>query len=133
MYFIDSDVILDFTLRREPFFEKARRIFFSDEALCTSTLVLANVFYHCMKFQNKKMAITDLQELLIIFKEVPLSFEDINGSLNSRFKDKEDGFNYFACIRNPEVKGIVTRNSKDFINSQIPVYTPEAYLSHLED
>ncbi|PUB91630.1 MAG: PIN domain nuclease, partial [gamma proteobacterium symbiont of Ctena orbiculata] len=48
-------------------------------------------------------------------------------SVNSTFSDFEDAVQYYSgeCC---EVDGIVTRNTKDYKNTKLPVYTPDELL-----
>ena len=55
--FVDSDVLLDLLLQREPFYLHSQRLFDTgkekDLKLYTSTLILANVHYLVAKLTNK--------------------------------------------------------------------------------
>ncbi|MNL18719.1 hypothetical protein D3C87_1398770 [compost metagenome] len=53
---------------------------------------------------------------------------DVNGkvirqSLKTDFKDYEDAIQYYSALTIPNVDFIVTRNTKDFKKSSLPVLT----------
>ena len=49
-------------------------------------------------------------------------------ALNSKFKDFEDAIQNYASVKSGAIDTIITRNTKDFKNSEIGVLTPEEYL-----
>ena len=55
----------------------------------------------------------------IVRKSLPVS---------SQFHDKEDAMQHYAAIQ-ADCNCIITRNIKDFIHSDIPVYTPKEFLN----
>ena len=54
-------------------------------------------------------------------------------ALNSDFKDFEDALQNYSAVENGTVKVILTRNVKDFKNSELAVLTPESYLKGKND
>ena len=54
--------------------------------------------------------------------------EVVSAALNSKFKDFEDALQNFAAIKSGIIDAILTRNGKDFKNSDIAVFTPEDYI-----
>ena len=68
-----------------------------------------------------------------IFKFV-LSNTDkiINKGLSSKFTDFEDALQYHCAIK-MDCKILITRNEKDFKESEIPVMTPDEYLNSLTE
>jgi len=128
MYFVDSDVILDFVLTRHPFYDDACKILGSNLNIGTTALVLSNVFYISNKKLSTKDVIKDTTDLLKIFKNIPIGLDHVKASFESNFKDKEDGFQHFACLDSDEVMGIITRNVKNWKESELPVYTPKQIL-----
>jgi len=66
------------------------------------------------------------QEIVSIDKHI------IENSLDSEFKDFEDGVQYF-CARRVDADLILTSNKKDFLYSEIEVLTPlEFYNEYME-
>lgn len=135
-YFLDSDVILDFLLDRDPFnfsadeiFEKALnkeiQIFFS-------SLTVANIHYLLRKQYGNDIALDKISELLSFCKILPVSEKEIFGAMKSGFPDFEDAIQHFTAIQNPDIKGIITRNLPDYRKSQVPVFSPESFLSSIK-
>ena len=56
----------------------------------------------------------------------------IKKSLKTDFKDFEDAIQYNCALSINKIDFIVTRDTKDFKNSVLPVLTPEEALSSLE-
>ncbi len=133
-YFLDSDVILDFLLKREPFNIPAREIFaiaFNNKIqIFFSSLTVANIHYLLRRQYGNDLALDKISELLSFCKILPVSEREIFASMKSGFSDFEDAIQHFTAVQNPEIKGIITRNSVDYKKSQIPVFTPEVFLSN---
>jgi predicted nucleic acid-binding protein len=131
--FLDSDVILDYLLKREPFNVPAREIFgyaFNKEIqIYFSSLTVANVHYLLRKQYGNEGALDKITELLRFCKILSVSEKEIFSAIKSGFSDFEYAIQHFTAIQNPEIDGILTRNLSDYRKSQIPVFTPEVFLS----
>ena len=131
--FLDSDVILDFLLKREPFNVPARSIFglgYNGEIqIFLSSLTVANVHYLLRKFYGNDGALKKVSELVSFCKILPVSEKEIFAAMKSGFSDFEDAIQYFSAVQKPEIKAIITRNLADYKKSQIPIFTPETFLS----
>lgn len=131
--FLDSDVVLDYLLKREPFNVPAREIFgyaFNKEIqIYFSSLTVANIHYLLRKQYGNEGALDKITELLRFCKILPVSEKEIFSAIKSGFYDFEDAIQHFTAVQNLEIKGIITRNSADYKKSQIPVFTSEVFLS----
>lgn len=131
--FLDSDVILDYLLKREPFNVPAREIFgiaFNKEIqIYFSSLTVANIHNLLRKQYGNEGALNKITELLRFCKLLPVSEKEIFSAVKSGFSDFEDAIQHFSAIQNPEIKGIITRNPAGYKKSQIPIFTPEVFLS----
>ena len=131
--FIDSDVMLDLCLQREPFFLPALNLF----ELCyeskfkasTSAIAFINTYYFLNKFAplNKTESLKRLRSVVSII-EVNQNIIDL--SLTSDFSDFEDGIQFYAA-KSAGMEIIITRNIKDYKQSTIPVLTAEQFLRTL--
>lgn len=54
-------------------------------------------------------------------------FIDTNVITTSHFRDIEDAMQHYAAMQS-ECDVIITRNVKDFSQSDIPVFSPDEYL-----
>jgi predicted nucleic acid-binding protein len=53
---------------------------------------------------------------------------DFLASFASDFTDKEDGIQYFACVRSRKVDLIITCNTKDFVLKELPAMEPGEFV-----
>lgn len=129
--FIDTDVILDFLIAREPFALEAARIFSLSEkneiSICTTGLVFSNAYYILRKLGTHKKVIEKLTQLARLIDIIGLSKAAVMQALGSEFGDFEDALQHYAAL-SERVKIIVTRNTKDYKHSQLAVLTPDQYL-----
>lgn len=130
--FIDADVILDFLIAREPFALDAARIFTLSEkkqiSICTTGLVFSNAYYVLRKLGSHQKVMEKLSQLAKLIDIIPLSKVSVLQALDSKFGDFEDALQHYAAL-SENIKTIVTRNVKDFKNSELAVLTPDQYLS----
>jgi len=128
--YIDSDVILDVLLGREAFLCESSQVLNLCETRemigCTTALAIANMHYILRRYDAKcaKRAIQSLRE---IFQVLPVSDHEIGKSLNSKFKDFEDGVQNFVAEHHG-CSLVITRNIKDYASSQLKVLTPKEHL-----
>jgi len=130
--FIDTNIIIDLILKREPFYIEAAKLFsLADKRkieLCVSSLTFATVNYLMTKVNNAVVARESLVKLKVLVKIADLNEKVIELSLNDKsFSDFEDGLQYYSALEN-ESDIIITRNLKDFKNSKLPFMTAESYL-----
>lgn len=132
--FLDTDVILDFLLDREPFAYEAARIFsLCDKkkiSACTTALVFANAYYVLRKISTHKRVTEKLLLLSQWVDIIPSSKAAVVAALQSDFGDFEDAIQHFSTIESP-ARVIITRNIKDYKKSAVGVLTPGMYLSSL--
>lgn len=130
--FLDTDVILDLVFERKPFFRNAQKILSLVEKNYftgyTSSLILADCYYIISNNKNKMAAVKTISKLRSILTVLPFTDKEIGESLNSRFKDFEDGVQYFITINNG-LDIIITRNISDFKNVDINVFMPNDFLN----
>ncbi len=130
--FVDTDVILDFLLGREPFALDAARVMSLSERklahICTTGLVFANSYYILRKISPHKKCVEKLLQLAGFIEIIDLGKPVVISALQSDFSDFEDALQHFSAISG-KVKIIVTRNVKDYKNSELAVMPPDLYLT----
>ena len=94
----------------------------------TSTLILANCYYIISNNKNKKTAAKTVSKLRSIMTVLSFTDKEIGESLNSNFKDFEDGIQYFISINNG-LDTIITRNISHFKNVDIHIFMPHDFLN----
>lgn len=132
--FLDTDVILDLLLKREPHFISARTLFARIETGLiqgfTSALVLWNIYYLVEKYASRKIARARVAKLRILLSILPVDDRIIEQALQSDIKDFEDAVQLFAA-RSQGIQTLITRNKKDYPKAEIQVMTPREFLETL--
>ena len=129
--FIDSDILLDVLIAREPHAIKSAEVI----NLCelnkvkgyTSSNAILNIAYVLgkSKLANVKKQIKLISELIEV---LPTTNKDIEWALESEFKDFEDAVQNSVAARKG-LSVLVTRNVKDYKVSKLSVHTPKSFLS----
>jgi len=134
--FIDSDVVIDFFTDREPFANPASEIFDLNEKgklrLYLSAVSINNIYYIVRKYLGHKKTIEIVEELTEMTEIVGTTRKEIIQALKNNFKDYEDSIQYSTALTIEGIEAIITRNVKDFKNSEIAVITPINYLKMKE-
>ena len=129
--FLDANVVLDLILKRQPFFEAIAEIITIAEnknyKLCVSSVTFVNINYVACKFTDKKNVLESLKILRIVIDVLSISETEIDKALYSKFNDFEDAVQHFCALKY-NCNYIITRDLKDFKNSEIPVMTPTEFL-----
>ncbi|OJV35482.1 MAG: DNA-binding protein [Bacteroidales bacterium 36-12] len=129
---IDTDVILDFFFDIKPFSESASEILTlceSKEIIGFVTPVIVSNVYYLLRQTAKHEKIIEKLTLLISFLEVLITDKRvIMQALSSQFKDFEDALQNFSAEQSSEIDIIVTRNTKDYINSKLSVMLPDDFI-----
>lgn len=130
---IDTNIILDLLAKRKEFYLDSKRIFsLADNKqieLYISTLSIANSHYILHEMLKNKKAKEILRKFKVLVTSISLSDKIVELALNdSNFKDFEDGIQFYSAMV-AKCELIITRNTKDFKNSSIPIMKPNEFLS----
>jgi predicted nucleic acid-binding protein len=130
--FVDTDVVLDLFIRREPHHTEALQLFTNinrSKVKCfTSPIVIANAYYILSKVKDKGYALERIKGLRKFVRVVPIDENVIDSALEKPYKDFEDSIQY-ACAKKNGIGIIVTRNTKDYPKSDITIANPGEYLN----
>lgn len=133
--FVDTDVIIDFLTDRKPFSEQAAKILTLSELktvqVCVSGLTFANCYYILKKYSSHSNVISKLNQLAEIVEIIDITEKSILSSLRSSFKDFEDAIQNETARSIPIIKVLITRNVKDYKDSDLSILTPELFLKSL--
>lgn len=128
---IDSNVILDYMLERQPFFNPADKLFniISDNNNSVKSYVSASavtdVYYIAYRtLKNHEQVRELLAEVLNVVKIISVTGENIHNAFNLNWKDFEDAVQYLAAVSN-NIDAIITRNMKGFSQGEVKICTPE--------
>ena len=129
---IDTNILLDVLLRREPFFESSKSVL----KLCEdgkiqgflSASSVTDIFYIIRKaLQSTELAYSALGSILHLVKVLTVTNEDVINAYTKHAPDFEDCL-LATCAASNGCDAIVTRNKKDFVNLGMPLLSPEELL-----
>jgi len=133
---IDTNVVLDWLMRREPFQADAKYIMeksmFGDVEGYLTAHMLADLFY----ILRKDFDVRKRKELLMLLCNtmdiISEGKESIKAALsNEAWNDLEDGLQ-MQCAADKNLDYIVTRNIKDFKDSEVMPILPEQFIALYE-
>ena len=128
--FLDTNILIDYTLQRKGELNEIERIFNLAEEnkidLHISESVFATTIYYLQK--NKLNTLGIIRELSKVLTFIPFKKEIISHPLE-RFKDVEGGILYFLAFK-ARMQYFITRNVKGFKFTlpSLPVFTPSKIL-----
>ena len=133
---IDTNVMLDTILHREPFCFSSDKIFdlIKEEKIegYVSVISLKDIFYFCEKQDHEKDPFETVEKLSYLFNIIDLNGADSLSALMSEIDDYEDGLLICSALRNG-VDTIITRNSKDFFTANMTVIDPKDIFRYIEN
>jgi len=132
--FLDTNVLIDLIDKRETFYNDIAVIASmaenKDFKLAASSLSFVNTVYVVSRSIEEKLVLEALKKFRIICDVSNVDEIVIDKSLISNFNDFEDAVQYFSALHHKS-DIILTRNKKDFKNSEIPTMTPSEFLASL--
>ena len=133
---VDTCIIVDFLQAREPFAESARAVLraaASELCLCCITAISATDIYYLTHrcTHNDKESRSKLEQLLSVAGMLDSAADDVLRAIPSEISDFEDAVMIETAVRSG-MDCIITRNTKDYARSVIPVYTPKQFVRLLE-
>ena len=133
---LDTNVVLDILLHREPWYANAALIFgLSQQNLIKSYVsasAITDIFYVTQKEQGKKEARETIKRLLQVFYPATVTDKNIYQALELEWNDFEDSVQ-FTVGKGLSADYIVTRNTQDFVSGSIDAVTPEQFIRTITD
>ena len=127
--FVDTNIIVDLIADRKPFSKFAIDLFNRAEKkkikLFTSSHAISTTHYLLKKYIDEKNLRSILYDLTDYISIIPFDTEMIQKGLRSKHKDFEDALQINCAYSVEKIDCIVTRNIKDFKDSEITVLTPD--------
>lgn len=134
--FLDTNVIIDFLADRKPFSVYAAKIFnyavSGKVKLYISAVSYNNIYYILRQSFSNIDTLKLLDELSEMTEVADVTKSVIKKSLKSELKDFEDAIQYNCALSLNKIDFIVTRDTKDYRKSLLPVMNPEEALSIIE-
>ena len=127
----DTDVILDLLLDREPFAEATAQIFSRVERGSITGYVCATaittIHYLATKVAGANRTEKSIRRLLSLLEVAPVNRAVLEGALEGKYDDFEDGV-VSEAASHVGAKAIITRNVRHYRNSTVPAYLPTEIL-----
>jgi predicted nucleic acid-binding protein len=135
--FVDSNVILDVLLHREPFYKDSRAVYDLVELHeingCVSSSAITDIFYLSHReLKDTGTVYSMLDALTADFTIAPVLESTIKDALALRWKDFEDAVQ-FAAARESGAEYIITRNMTGYETAAIPCISPAACVALLTE
>ena len=129
---IDTNVLLDYLLEREPFFEDAKKVILSctegDTKGSIAAHSISNMFFILRKDYTAKERRVISSSLCTIFDVEGIDKAKLlSGLANEEFSDFENCLQ-MECAKSYGAEYIVTRNVSDYSVSDIKAILPSEYL-----
>ena len=124
---VDTNVVLDVMLDRAPFALASASVLAGIESsraqglLCATTIT--TIHYIARRSIGAAASLLRIGDLLTVFGVAPVNRVALEAAIASPIKDFEDAVLHESAVR-AGADCIVTRNTADFSQSQLPVYTP---------
>lgn len=129
---IDTNIVLDVFLKREPFFQASYEIM-KQSALQThegflSATAATDIYYLLHRnMKDNARAKESMEKLLQLVGIADALGEDVHAAVASNMTDFEDAM-VAAIAERCMMEYIVTRNVKDFMESPVKAITPDEFL-----
>ena len=125
---LDTNIIIDFLQRREPYYEDARMLFMlgrlREHELWFSSAQANDIFY-TLSGGGKKARAAQVVKALRLVREAAhvcgIDEAEFDAALDSTWPDLEDACVYQAALK-VKADAIITRNQADFEKSSIRVF-----------
>ncbi len=131
---LDTNIILDYALIRQPFYDLADEIFALIEQKqidgYISASTFTDLFYILNKPRGKEWTLQFLARLVNLCQVATVDANTIQSALKEHYKDFEDDIQYHTALQT-QLEAIVTRNTKDFSQKILRILTPEQLLQEL--
>jgi predicted nucleic acid-binding protein len=133
---IDTNVIVDVALDREPFFAESDRILtLAEEAQIqgyVSASTFSDLYYIIRRDKGRDWTLEFLRQLATFCQVATVDNSVISIALTSNFKDFEDAIQDSTAVINL-IDAIVTRNPRDFPVNTPRIVTPNQLILELTD
>ena len=131
---IDTNVVLDVLLDRPLFVDDAAAILTIPESIAykyISASAITDIYYVAYKELHDKQKVKDIiKRLLSLIHIADVSEENILFALESDWTDFEDSVQN-AVAESHNFDAIITRNSADFKNSNLNIFSPKDFLQFI--
>lgn len=132
--FLDTNIVIDLLDKRMPFCNDAAKLFAEAYHKRVQLIISPTTYATASYLLGRHNSLEEVRNLLANLRRLTsVSTEDehvVDNAIASKFADFEDAMQYYSAL-NAKADIIITRNLKDFAESQIPVMTAEDYFESL--
>ncbi len=130
---LDTNILLDVLLDRKPFVSASETVYraclLASANGYITPLTVANIYYLLRKVYGKDQALQYVRDLTASLDVLTMNRKTVLEALDSGFSDFEDALQHASAQNDTRIEAIITRNTRDFEQSKLPVFTPEEFLS----
>lgn len=128
---IDTNILLDYILKREPFYEDAKKVMeiCSNDNTdgCIALHTITTIWYLLRKIPEETRR-SALKAICTLLQIVGTTHEEVIKAIDATdFKDFEDCIQS-KCAKTANAQYIITRNTTDFSTSEISALTPQEFF-----
>ena len=131
---LDTNIILDYALERQPFWQESEQIFLLLEQGqfegYVSASTFSDLYYIIRKQQRHEWTLTFLNRLVSVCQIATVDQTVISMALTANFKDFEDAIQYSTAAIS-HLDAIVIRNPQDFAEAALPIMTPDILIQEI--
>lgn len=130
---IDTNIVLDVFLQREPFFQASYEVM-KQSALeklegFVSASAATDIYYLLRRsLKDDGKAKDSMEKLLQLVGIADALGEDVHAAVASNMTDFEDAL-VASIAERCQMEYIITRNTKDYLESPVKARTPEEFLN----
>lgn len=129
--FLDTDVVMDFLTKREPFSVESMKLMeygrLDRLTLTISSLSLSNIYYLITRLENRVIAREKIKGIIKLVQILSVTQTTIEKAAYSEFKDFEDAIQNY-CAEENGINLLITRNVKDYQESNLSIQTPKEFI-----
>ncbi|CCH97149.1 MAG: PIN domain-containing protein [Microcystis aeruginosa K13-05] len=131
---IDTNIIIDNALEREPFWNASEQVLSLIEkgtiAGYISASTFSDLYYIIRKARGRDWTLTYLKQLITFCQIATVNQAAIIMAFTTNFQDFEDSIQYSTAVVN-KLDAIITRNPQDFPIVTPRIITPEQLIAEL--
>lgn len=132
---IDTNILLDIMLERQPFVEPATRLLETaretNVVMYVTATTITDLYYVIRKAKGRDIAWKFVEDLMQLMEVAGVDKAVIKQALQSDLTDFEDAIQESAA-KSQAIQVIVTRNEADFHDSELGIHNPESFVTSLQ-
>jgi predicted nucleic acid-binding protein len=132
LVFVDTNVLLDVLVRREPFCQDSVQVWNLVEAgrieAFIAAISVSNCYYLVRKHVGKPQAEQAIRLLRDVFTPVDLTARILDQAIDAGFSDFEDALQFHSAVH-ARAECILTRNPDHFPRVPLSILSPAEFLA----